>query len=95
MHPQSSLAYQPPSPNVFSLWIENEETAKKFGYPQWSYWEFFVAPDAPELLRMNLERFWEVNIEWGFCVEVAGGGGTGCVDEGDVLCEGGDEGVSY
>lgn len=56
-----SLAYQVPTPSHFSLWTANHETAKQFGYPQWSYWEFFTAPDAPELMRQNLERFWEVN----------------------------------
>ena len=56
-----SLAYQVPSPQHFSLWTQNHETEKRFGYPQWSYWEFFTAPDAPDLMRENLERFWEVN----------------------------------
>ncbi|KAJ9661503.1 hypothetical protein H2198_001883 [Neophaeococcomyces mojaviensis] len=56
-----SGAYQPPTPHHFSLWTANHETTKRFGYPQWSYWEFFTAPDAPELLRMNLDRFFEVN----------------------------------
>jgi len=56
-----SLAYQVPSPKHFSLWTANHETTKRFGYPQWSYWEFFTAPDAPDLMRQNLERFWDVN----------------------------------
>ena len=56
-----SLAYQIPSPEPFDLAAANEQTAKRFGYPQWSYWEFFTAPDGPELMRQNLERFWEVN----------------------------------
>ncbi len=56
-----SLAYQIPSPEPFDLSTANDQTAKRFGYPQWSYWEFFTAPDAPELMRQNLERFWEVN----------------------------------
>jgi soluble epoxide hydrolase / lipid-phosphate phosphatase len=56
-----SLAYQIPSPEPFDLSTANEITAKRFGYPQWSYWEFFTAPNAPELMRQNLGRFWEVN----------------------------------
>lgn len=56
-----SLAYQVPSEQHFSLYTANYETTKRFGYPQWSYWEFFCAPDAPELMRLNMERFWEVN----------------------------------
>ena len=56
-----SLAYQVPSSDAFDLSTQNKETTKRFGYPQWAYWEFFTAPDAPELLRQNLDRFWEVN----------------------------------
>lgn len=56
-----SLAYQIPSPQPFSLWTANHETTKQFGYGQWLYWEFFTAPDAPEIMRQNLELFWEVN----------------------------------
>lgn len=56
-----SLAYQIPSSTHFALEGANEQTTKQFGYPQWSYWEFFTTPDAPELMRQNLERFWEVN----------------------------------
>lgn len=56
-----SLAYQIPSPEPFDLDTANKQTAKRFSYPQWAYWEFFTAPDAPELMRQNLVRFWEVN----------------------------------
>ncbi|KAK0270007.1 hypothetical protein LTR35_014473 [Friedmanniomyces endolithicus] len=56
-----SLAYQVPSPDPFDLATANKETAKRFGYPQWEYWNFFTAPDAPKLLMENLDRFWEVN----------------------------------
>lgn len=56
-----SLAYQVPSDKHLSLYDENRRTAQRFGYPQWSYWEFFTAPDAPDLMRENVERFWEVN----------------------------------
>ena len=56
-----SLAYQIPSPEPFNLDTANKQTEKRFGYPQWSYWEFFTAPDAPEILENNLDRFFEVN----------------------------------
>lgn len=56
-----SLAYQVPSPQHFSLWSANRSTSERFGYPQWAYWEFFTAPDAPDLMRQNLGRFWDVN----------------------------------
>lgn len=56
-----SLAYQVPSTEPFDLEKVNQMTANRFGYPQWEYWYFFTAPDAPELMRNNLELFWEVN----------------------------------
>lgn len=56
-----SLAYQVPSPEPFSLDGANDATTKRFGYPQWAYWEFFTAPDAPKLMKENLMRFWDVN----------------------------------
>ncbi|KAK3114281.1 hypothetical protein LTR53_007566 [Teratosphaeriaceae sp. CCFEE 6253] len=56
-----SLAYTPPSPDPFSLNETNKATEKLFTYPQWEYWNFFCAPDAPQLMMDNLERFWEVN----------------------------------
>ena len=55
-----SLAYQIPSTDPFDLDKANKETTKRFGYPQWEYWNFFTAPDAPELMRNNLSRFYEV-----------------------------------
>lgn len=56
-----SLAYQIPSAEPFDMDAANKQTAKRFGYPQWAYWEFFTAPDAPELMRQSPVRFWEVN----------------------------------
>ncbi|SMQ52496.1 unnamed protein product [Zymoseptoria tritici ST99CH_3D7] len=56
-----SLAYQIPSAEKFDLDTQNKVTAERFGYPQWEYWNFFCRPDAPELMRQNMERFYEVN----------------------------------
>ena len=56
-----SLAYQIPSSDPFDLDKTNEATSKRFGYPQWEYWRFFTAPDAPQLMHDNLARFYEVN----------------------------------
>ncbi|CAK4029455.1 alpha beta-hydrolase [Lecanosticta acicola] len=56
-----SLAYQVPSPEPFNLDAANKTTAQRFGYPQWEYWNFFTAPDAPNQMRDNMERFFEVN----------------------------------
>lgn len=56
-----SLAYQIPSPDPFDLKKVDEITVKRFGYPQWEYWHFFTGPDAPKILKENLDRFWEIN----------------------------------
>ncbi|KAF7194967.1 Epoxide hydrolase A [Pseudocercospora fuligena] len=56
-----SLAYQIPSSQPFDLKTANEETSKRFGYPQWEYWNFFCRDDAANLMRKNIERFYEVN----------------------------------
>jgi soluble epoxide hydrolase / lipid-phosphate phosphatase len=56
-----SLAYQVPSEEKFDLVKANEATEKRFGYPQWEYWNFFIRPDAPKLMHENIERFLEVN----------------------------------
>lgn len=56
-----SLAYQLPDPEPFNLDEANVKTAKRFGYPQWEYWNFFTAPDAPKVMKEDLKRFFEVN----------------------------------
>ena len=56
-----SLAYQVPTPEPFDLNKANKVTAKRFGYPQWEYFNFFIAPDAPRLMRDNMERFYDCN----------------------------------
>lgn len=56
-----SLAYQIPSSEKFDLDTANALTEKRFGYPQWEYWNFFTKPDAANLMRKNIERFYDVN----------------------------------
>ena len=56
-----SLAYQIPSDQPFDLDEANKVTARRFGYRQWEYWNFFTESDAPELMERNLSRVWEVN----------------------------------
>lgn len=34
--------------------------AETFGYENLGYWEFFSAPDANEIIKKNLEAFWNV-----------------------------------
>ncbi|KAF2480510.1 Alpha/Beta hydrolase protein [Neohortaea acidophila] len=56
-----SLAYLIPNPDPIDLDDLNKATARRFGYPQWEYWNFFTAPDAAQLMEADLLRFWEVN----------------------------------
>ncbi|EXJ84880.1 hypothetical protein A1O3_05555 [Capronia epimyces CBS 606.96] len=55
-----NTGYMLPSDEPFNLQAVNELTEKVWGYPQFSYWEFFLAPDAAEILDANLERMWQV-----------------------------------
>lgn len=56
-----SLAYVIPTSQPFDLDEQNKATAGRFGYPQWEYWNFFCAEDAPKLMEEDLMRMWEVN----------------------------------
>lgn len=55
-----NAAYMIPSDQPFDLVTVNQLTEKAFGYPRFSYWEFFTAPDAAEIIDSNLERMWQV-----------------------------------
>lgn len=55
-----NIAYMVPSDHPFDLASVNELTEKVWGYPQFSYWEFFTAPDATEIVDGNMERMWQV-----------------------------------
>lgn len=54
-------AYVIPSSETFDLEEQNKITARRFKYPQWEYWNFFCAPDAPKLMDEDLTRMYEVN----------------------------------
>lgn len=55
-----SLCYQIPTTTPFDLDKANQETARRFGYPQWEYWNFFTVPDAPDLLKKHADRFYKI-----------------------------------
>jgi soluble epoxide hydrolase/lipid-phosphate phosphatase len=55
-----NTAYMVPSDQPFDLAAVNELTEKTWGYPQFSYWNFFTAPDAAKIIDGNLERMWQV-----------------------------------
>jgi pimeloyl-ACP methyl ester carboxylesterase len=55
-----NVAYLLPSDEPFDLAAVNGLTQKIWGYPQFSYWELFTAPDGAEIIDHNLERMWQV-----------------------------------
>lgn len=55
-----NVAYLLPSDEPFNLGAVNEATEKIFGYPQFSYWELFTAPDGAEVINNHLEKMWQV-----------------------------------
>lgn len=55
-----NTGYMVPSDQPFDLAAVNDATTKAFGYPQFSYWDFFTAPDASEIINARLERMWQV-----------------------------------
>ncbi|OAL30528.1 hypothetical protein AYO20_08747 [Fonsecaea nubica] len=55
-----NTGYMLPSDEPFDLAAVNELTKQAWGYPQFSYWEFFLGPDASEIIDANLERMWQV-----------------------------------
>ncbi|KAL4808370.1 Alpha/Beta hydrolase protein [Aspergillus unguis] len=54
-----NTAYLVPSDEPFDLAAVNALTKDIFGYPQFAYWDFFLAPDAPGIVENNLERMWQ------------------------------------
>jgi soluble epoxide hydrolase/lipid-phosphate phosphatase len=54
-----NIGYMVPSDEPFDLAVFNSYTEKNIGYPQFSYWNFFAAPDAADIIEKNLERMWQ------------------------------------
>lgn len=53
-----NIGYMVPSNEPFDLAGFNSYTERTIGFPQFSYWDFFVAPDAADIIESNLERMW-------------------------------------
>lgn len=51
-----NVAYMAPMREGFDLDATNKITEQAFGYPTFSYWYLFTAPDGPAILKGNLER---------------------------------------
>lgn len=54
-----NVAYSPPARKPFDLEAINQLTQKIFGYPVFSYWGVTAGPDGPELLKSNVDRFFQ------------------------------------
>jgi pimeloyl-ACP methyl ester carboxylesterase len=51
-----NVAYMAPMRDGFNLDATNKMTEAALGYPTFSYWHLFTAPDGPTILKENLER---------------------------------------
>lgn len=51
-----NIVYSPPTRQSFDLDRTNAMMTQIFGYPLFSYWYLFTAPDGPEIMKSNLER---------------------------------------
>lgn len=54
-----NIGYMVPTNEPFDLAAFNSHTENTTGYPQFSYWEFLLAPDAVDIVETNLERMWQ------------------------------------
>ncbi|CAH0021780.1 unnamed protein product [Clonostachys rhizophaga] len=50
-----NAAYIPPSSAKFDLDLVNKLTEEAFGVGLYQYWHFFIADDAPEIMKKNIE----------------------------------------
>ncbi|EFX06688.1 epoxide hydrolase [Grosmannia clavigera kw1407] len=55
-----NTGYMVPSAEPFDLQTVNALTEQAFGYPQFSYWELFTAPDGASVIDSHLDRMWMV-----------------------------------
>lgn len=53
-----NVVYLPPSKDKFDLDAVNAMTEQVFGYGIYQYWHFFTSPEAPELLKTQIERLY-------------------------------------
>ncbi|TKA74572.1 hypothetical protein B0A55_06306 [Friedmanniomyces simplex] len=54
------IAYMPPITEMPSLEALNAMTEQQVGYPRYSYFHFFTAPDAPAIFAQHMESTWHV-----------------------------------
>lgn len=54
-----NIGYLVPSDQPFDLAAFNSYTESVIGYPQFSYWDFFISLDGVDIIENNLERMWQ------------------------------------
>ncbi|KAK3673031.1 hypothetical protein LTR78_007142 [Recurvomyces mirabilis] len=54
------IAFMPPMPVLPDLETLNALTEQQVGYPRYSYFHLFTAPDAPAIFSKNQESVWHV-----------------------------------
>ncbi|KFY05135.1 hypothetical protein O988_00234 [Pseudogymnoascus sp. VKM F-3808] len=54
-----NIGYMVPSDQPFDLAAFNSYSENTIGYPQFSYWDFFISPDAAGVVEKNPERMWQ------------------------------------
>lgn len=54
-----NTAYMVPSDASFDLAAINKFTEETFGFPQFSYWDFFLSPDCSNLVNNHKEKMWQ------------------------------------
>ncbi|OAL48193.1 alpha/beta-hydrolase [Pyrenochaeta sp. DS3sAY3a] len=55
-----NVPYMPPTRQPFDLDAINAFTEATFGYPIYSYWHLFTAPDGPAVLKEHVDRVYQV-----------------------------------
>lgn len=55
-----NTGYMVPTDTPFNLEYFNQYTEATLGYPQFSYWNFFLRSDGAKVVDENLERMWHV-----------------------------------
>jgi pimeloyl-ACP methyl ester carboxylesterase len=53
-----NVPYVAPARVPFDLDEVNATSTKMIGYPMYDYWYLFTAPDGPEVLKANIDRFY-------------------------------------
>ncbi|KAL2203431.1 epoxide hydrolase [Sarocladium strictum] len=54
-----NVGYIVPQDGSFDLSAFNAHTERTVGYPQFSYWDLFLSPNATDIIEGNMDRMWQ------------------------------------